>query len=115
MLSLSKHARWVGLWALASCSQPVDNASAGDKILCAIGGSAEFADVCTVERAGSSFVVHLPDGGFRRFEMSGSEVRALDGADPVSVTSISDGMYELGIDGDRYRLPLAAPGNVPLP
>ena len=105
MLSLSKHARWVSLWALASCSQPVDNASAGDKILCAI-GSAEFADVCTVERAGSSFVIHRPDGGFRRFEMSGNEVTALDGADPVTVTPISDGVYELGIDGDRYQLVL---------
>ena len=115
MLSLSKHARWGLLLALAGCADSGSDEPKGEAIPCALDGAAAFANVCTIERTGSRLVIRRPDGGFRRFEVSGDRVTVLDGAETLAVTPLTDGNFELGIDGDRYRLPLAPPGNVPLP
>ena len=111
MLSLSKHLRWAGLLLLAGCAQPPAEPKA-ETIACAIDGAADFADVCTVERAivpgGSIETVRHPDGGFRRFEIEGDWVRAADGAD-AATTAVRDGATEVTIDDDRYRFPPPPP------
>ena len=105
MLSLSKHARWAGLLLLAGCAKPGAEAPEGETIACALDGVAEFAQVCLVERNGSQVTVRRPDGGFRRFEiMTDGGVNSVDGADPAIATALADGMVELKIGDDRYRL-----------
>lgn len=57
-------------------------------------------------------VVHRPDGGFRRFELGkAGSVAALDGADGVTVSALADGVTELTIGGDHYRVKLDDRGN----
>lgn len=93
---------------LAGCGEP----GAGlDRILCAVGGAAEMTSACTVERAGSPggtvLTLRHPDGGFRRLLITGDGrgVIAADGAAPATVTIAEGGKIEVGLAGDRYRLP----------
>ena len=97
--------------ALAACDQaPRGERPLGDRIACALDGSAEFAQTCTLERRGPQLVVHRPDGGFRRFmQVAGEGVQPLDGADAAATTPLADGGLEVAIAGDRYRIPPDAP------
>ena len=109
MLSSSKHARWAGVVALASCS-PNPPSPAGETIACALDGAADFAQVCVLERDGPRFLIRRPDGGFRRFEpIEGRGLRSIDGADAAILVPLADGSTEIAIDGDRYRVRVAAP------
>ena len=93
--------------ALAACGE----ASApppGESIACAIGEGAEFAEVCTLEVAeGATFVIHHPDGEFRRFTRTdGPDMLApADGAEPMSEVSLEGlaGRIEVSVGGDTYR------------
>ena len=88
----------------------------GETIACAIDGSADFADACTVEREGQRLVVHRPDGGFRQLEISSEgTVTTLDGTDAAQSTMLTNGMIEVRIEGDRYRISREAPGDAPRP
>jgi hypothetical protein len=100
------------LLALAACgpeSAPPD----GELVECAIGVSAEFAAVCTLEHAIEDarevMIVHHPDGGFRRFAFGGDGVLALDGAGRVEIREpVTGDVIEFAVENDRYRLPFDA-------
>ncbi len=113
MLSLSKHA-WTPLVVLlAACSsnsEPPPVAAGDEHIACAVGGSAELADVCSVERAQEdgklTLVVRHPDGAFRRFDVmtDGSGLVVADGAEEAQ-TKLVDGKLDVTVGADRYVFP----------
>jgi hypothetical protein len=78
---------------------------------CAIRGSATFEHVCTIDRRagadGQILTIRAPDGGFRRFlvRSDGTGISAADGAEPVRVGATHDGVVDVAVGGDRYRLP----------
>jgi hypothetical protein len=97
------------LGLLAACSSGGDDIR-GEPIECAIGSAAELARECRLERIGvgevARFIVHHPDGGFRRLELApdGKGLAPSDGADEAR-NSLSQGMIDLSIGQDRYRIP----------
>ena len=108
-LGLSKPTLLVCLLA-ASCSRSSDEGPQGETIACALDGAADFAQVCVLERDGPRFLIRRPDGGFRRFEpIEGRGIRSIDGADAAILVPLADGSTEIAIDGDRYRVRVAAP------
>lgn len=77
---------------------------------CAIGAGAKLSTVCTVERTVSggvnTFIIHHPDGGFRKFAF-GDEGMNTDGAAEVVVNAdAASGMLNVSVENDRYRIPL---------
>jgi hypothetical protein len=85
----------------------------GDKVDCAIGGAADLAPVCVLERSGAGIVIHHPDGSFRRFaRASNGALVPSDGAE--ALVPAGDGF---AIGPDRYRIPpaLLAPPSPPVP
>ena len=108
MLSLSKHAGWGLLVALAGCADPASDQPSGEAIACALAGATDFAPTCRVERqivpGGTIIVIRHPDGGFRRFEIEGDWVRTADGLDASAVVVRPDGT-EVTVGTDRYLLP----------
>lgn len=79
-----------------------------DRIECATGGAAEFARDCAIERSadGAVLTIHHADGGFRKLSVApDGTVSAADGADVATGHPLADGRLEVGIGGDRYRLP----------
>lgn len=99
-----------GVFLLASCGE-VSGEPEGPSVECAIGPGAELSEVCTLERISpESFVIHWPDGGFRRFLLEqgedGPKPSFADGADELVVVRIEGETQRLdfGIDEERYRL-----------
>jgi hypothetical protein len=109
---------------LAGCadsgaSDAADETSRADAgravIACALDGAASFADECwyeRVERGGEVlFVVHHPDGGFRRFDLKlgpGFNLSTADGAEAANVT-FPKAQYpwvNVRVGDDRYRIPV---------
>ena len=84
---------------------------ANGRIVCATGGAETFEPVCTVERsatsAGPVLTLRAPDGSFRRLLVTGDGrgVVAADGGEPARVVPLGEGIIEVAIGGDRYRLP----------
>ena len=104
------------VFALAACGAPKGEAAPGEMVACALDGAEQFAQVCSVERDGAQVNVRRPDGGFRRLEIgTDGGVNSLDGADPATATALADGMVELMIGDDRYRLKPEEPANAPKP
>jgi hypothetical protein len=110
--------------ALGGCSSEPDNqelaaveadqthdAAAAGRIYCALGGSTDFAQNCTMEQIASTegtiLVLGRADSGYRRFRITtdGRGVEAADGAEPATVTIIDNGLIEVAVANDRYRLP----------
>ena len=100
----------------ASCGAETSSGGGGseggdERIECALDGSPAFERVCTVERRaseqGMELVVRAPDGAFRRLLVTndGRGVVAADGAVPAVVSVVSEGMIEVSLAEDRYRLP----------
>ena len=87
------------------------SAPEGDLIECAIGPGAQFSKVCTRETlGGDDFVIHHPDGGFRRFVWTGTggerAIGTTIGAGEVeTLTPLSPSHIEFALDNDRYRYP----------
>jgi len=87
-----------------------------DRIACALGGSQEFASSCEVERLkdaeGLHLVVRHPDGGFRRFDVldDGRGLAVSDGA-LQSETEFVDGLAQVSVGKDRYRIPATQAGD----
>ena len=105
------------LLLLAGCSQQAPAVAEGEEhIACALGGKAEFAPDCAVERVTgdgtSTLVVRHPDGGFRRFDVlkDGRGVAVADGADEAQVVLAGDTL-QVTVGTDRYRFPATARGN----
>ena len=88
-------------------------ASADDngRIVCARGGSSDFARACTLDRVagpqGLVLTLTHPDGGFHRLLVTkdGRGVVAADGAERAEVKVVGPGEIEVRLGGDRYRLP----------
>lgn len=112
------------LLCLGACSNEPDNselaaveaaqsrdAAAAGRIYCALGGADAFALNCTMEQIagsdGTILVLGRQDAGYRRFRITtdGRGVEAADGAEPATVALIEDGLIEVSVAGDRYRLP----------
>ena len=113
-----------GLLLLAACGGAPDNgdlaeaeargsreAAADGRIECALEGAKLFDRTCTVEEIrgadGTVLVVGRPNVGYRRLQITtdGRGVVSADGAEPAKVTIVGDGMIEVAIGSDRYRLP----------
>lgn len=115
-LSLSKGISATLALLLAACSassEPPPVAAGEEHIACAVGGSAQLAEVCSVERAEKdgklTLVVHHPDGAFRRFDVmtDGTGLAATDGAEQAE-TKLADGMLDVTLGADRYIFPVTA-------
>ena len=115
---------FAGLLLLAACGGAPDNgdlaeaeargsreAAANGRIECALEGAKLFDRTCTVEEMsgveGTVLVVGRPNVGYRRLQITtdGRGVVSADGAEPAKVTNVGDGMIEVAIGNDRYRLP----------
>lgn len=100
--------------AFAACTQSPDaeGEPTGQKIDCALAGATELEDVCTLEDVGGEgeFVIHHPDGGFRRFTVDSDRgIAATDGADElVEVGNGAEGGIAFAVGPDRYIVPPAA-------
>ncbi len=128
--------RWVAataaMLAVAACSSDPDNselaaveatqtrdAAAAGRVYCALGGSDAFALNCTMEQIASAngtiLVLGRQDVGYRRFRVTtdGTGVEAADGAEAALVTLIDNGMIEVTVADDRYRLPARQRQNEP--
>ncbi len=87
------------------------SAEVDSRIDCQVAGAAAFEPVCTVEQfqasRGRTLTIRKPDGGFRRLLVTtdGRGVVAADGAEKALVTRTDDGLIEVSIGGDRFRLP----------
>ena len=117
-MSLRISSALLAIGLLAACGSETPEPE-GETLDCAIGAGAEFASVCTLEWIGEEwareFVIHHPDGGFRRFALNedASGVVALDGADePVMVDPGPDCFWQFSVGGDGYRMPLPPPPEV---
>lgn len=109
-LRISKLGLLAAVSVLAACGE-VSGEPDGPKVACAIGPGADFSEVCTLERLGvDGFVIHWPDGGFRRFTLEQSEEGPLpafsDGADELKSVRLEGEaqLLEFGIADERYRL-----------
>ncbi|MGN6376312.1 MAG: hypothetical protein ACTHMG_12270 [Sphingomonas sp.] len=107
--------------ALAACGRGTSNdqaattdaetAAESGKVACAPRGATEFRQDCRLDRVadrdGLILVLTNPDGGFHRLRVTqdGHGVAAADGAEPVSVALDGTNTIQVGIGGDRYRLP----------
>lgn len=104
------------LLLLAACSDNAGDASDKASIACAMGGADAFERSCTLARMtsadGTVLVVGREGAGFRRLLITtdGRGVIAADGVDAASVSIVGDGLIEVAIGGDRFRLPADTDG-----
>lgn len=115
---------FAGFLLLAACGGAPDNgdlaeaeargsreAAEDGRIECALEGAELFDRTCTVEEIsgadGTVLVVGRPNVGYRRLQITtdGRGVVSADGAEPAKVTIVGDGMIEVTVANDRYRLP----------
>lgn len=76
-------------------------------VMCAPDGVRIYAPDCTLDRNGNTLTIRHPNGTFRRFLLDGEHgMITADGADPVRITKRTEGLVDLEIAGDRYRLDL---------
>ena len=113
-----------GFMLLAACGGAPDNgdlaeaeargsreAAENGRIECALEGAKLFDRTCTVEEMSGAdctvLVVGRPNVGYRRLQITtdGRGVVSADGAEPAKVTIVGDGIIEVSIGNDRYRLP----------
>ena len=87
----------------------------GAQVDCAIGAGAAYSRVCVLERVGvDEFVIHGPDGGFRRFivtdDPSGQRLITVDGASEVTIINSGSDIdpMEFSVESDVYRIEQAA-------
>lgn len=119
-----KRAAILSFLLLAACNRAPDNgelaeaeargsreAAENGRIACALEGAKLFDRTCTVEEMsgpdGAVLVVGRSNVGYRRLQITtdGRGVMSADGAEPAKVTIVGDGMIEVAIGSDRYRLP----------
>lgn len=105
--------------AIVACGTNETPPPEGETLDCAIGQGSDFASDCTLEWLGeewsSDFLIHHPDGGFRRFSLNedASGVIVRDGAEEVLMLDPApDGFWQFSVSGDRYRMPAPPPPEV---
>ena len=82
-----------------------------DTVSCALNGALTYTDACTLERAGTTVVIHHPNGGFRRFEvLADGGLAEADGAQRAVVVR-SGSSLQVTLGADRYRLDEAELGH----
>ena len=88
------------------------SAAAGDgRGACALEGAKSYDRSCTLDEMtsanGDILVVGRSDVGYRRLLIAtdGRGLVSADGAEPAKVTIVGDGLIEVAVAGDRYRLP----------
>ena len=102
----------LGILSLTGCGNAVEEVQSRDMVECALAGAASFSADCTMERhdsdEGRTLILRHPDGGFRRFEI-GVPGRGLITADGMEAAQVQqrEGMVEVRVGADRYRLPIA--------
>ncbi len=96
----------------AACSSsPEAGAGTGVAAVPCARGDEALASRCTVERtttpAGPVLTLRAPDGGFHRLLVvrDGRGLVAADGAEPAAIVIVGPRLIDVGIGGDRYRLP----------
>ncbi len=113
-----------GLLAVGGCNRAPDNqalanaesqqlreAAESGRILCALAGADGFRMDCTMDRLvtrdGPVVLLGRADVGYRRFRIAtdGRGLVVADGAEQARVTVIDNGMIEVAVADDRYRLP----------
>ncbi|WP_231736286.1 MULTISPECIES: hypothetical protein [unclassified Sphingopyxis] len=96
--------------AAAEAKQSRDAANDG-RIECALEGAKLFDRTCTVQEMsgaeGAVLVVGRSDVGYRRLQITtdGRGVISADGAEVANVSIVGEGVIEVAIGNDRYRLP----------
>lgn len=114
---------------LAACRSEPDNevlaqaeadqarsAAVAGRVFCALGGAEAFRLDCTMDRIaspeGQIVVLGRADAGYRRFRVAtdGRGLVAADGAEAATVSVVDNGMIEVAVSGDRYRLPATVRG-----
>ncbi|AQA00737.1 hypothetical protein BWQ93_07595 [Sphingopyxis sp. QXT-31] len=112
------------LLLLAACDRAPDNAKLAEaeakqsrdaandgRIDCALEGAKLFDRTCTVQEIsgadGAVLVVGRSDVGYRRLQITteGRGVISADGAEVANVSIVDEGVIEVAIGNDRYRLP----------
>lgn len=92
--------------ALTACSGASSQKETGQKIDCFVNGAGGLAQACTLEPVNAtSFIVRHPDGGFRRFVYSRDGKLTTDGAEQPFLSQEGEGVMQLSISGNVYRLP----------
>ncbi len=101
-----------GALALAACGSNENQRDPNAEVVdCALDGAADFAKDCTIERNGSEeglvLTIGREDKGYRRFIVTkdGTGVRAADGAEAATIAIVDNGMVDVTVGKDRYRLP----------
>ena len=112
-MSMRKILTGSALFALTACWQPPEGSAEpeGTPLACALDGSEELEKRCVVEVVpgadGQTYVLHRPDGGFRRVRIDGEgRYVAADGADAVSESETGEGTV-LRIADETYLIPLS--------
>lgn len=114
----------LALLLVAGCDGRPDNGALADaetrgskeaaengRIECALEGAKAFGRDCTVTEMkgadGTILVVGKQDVGYRRLQITtdGRGVVSADGSEPAKVTIVENGVIEVAIGADRYRLP----------
>lgn len=115
---------------LSGCNGAPDNAALAEaeargsnqalkdgRIACALEGAKAFDRTCTIDEMsgadGTILIVGKPDVGYRRLQIAtdGRGVISADGSEPAKVAIIGDGVIEVAVGGDRYRLPANTKGS----
>ena len=129
-MARSIRAAWLApLMLVAGCDQAPDNgelaaaeargsreAAANGRIDCALEGAKLFDRTCTLEEMSSAersiLVVGRDSTGYRRLLVTtdGRGVVAADGSEEAEVAIVGDGMIEVTVGTDRYRLPANTKG-----
>ena len=78
-------------------------------VMCAPANVDRFSPDCTLDSDGNKLTIRHSNGTFRRFLLDGEHgLTTADGADPLLIAKRTDGLVDLEIAGDRYRLDLAS-------
>ena len=103
--------------ALAEAEAHGSNEALKDgRIECALEGAKAFDRTCTIDEMSGAdatiLVMGKPDVGYRRLQIAtdGRGVIAADGSEPAKVAIVGDGVIEVAVGGDRYRLPANTKG-----
>ena len=98
-------------------AQQVRDAAAAGRVACALSGATAFRLDCEMDRIsgpdGERLVLGRADAGYRRFAVTrdGRGIVAADGAEPAHVEVVEDGLIEVSVGNDRYRLPATTRGH----
>lgn len=92
-------------------AEQIREAAQSGRIFCALAGATAFRMDCSLDRVqsqdGTVLVLGRADVGYRRFRITndGRGVVAADGAEQSQVRVIDNGLIEVAVADDRYRLP----------